>query len=437
MTYDITKPTAPTMPNLGKGVECIKLLASQITPDMREAVVPMLFPALGAYVSGSEFQYADLTWKEICGQMAHLIADSGMGKGQLTASIEAIMRKFRQHDEDELQKLVVWQKAVKTKGANKEKPARPDVAFFFPPSDVTNPAFLQNAMACETCGNHTQYYNMTEIEMADRLCGGHRQVSQTIRNIYDKERAGALRATADGVTGNPTLRANITFSSTPFSARKFYKYELFNGVLGRVVFSYKARQNRSGRIPRQGTYEESFLQKLDKFIVRLEACKGRFAIPQLNKLAEKLAQDMATIADLADDDVLWDMGKRAIVSAWKNGCILYILNDQCWTRAMSDLVEWLVYHDLWSKMQIFSDMLKGDDISTLDAVKKGPKNMLEDLPNPFNEAQLEALRLSVDKPKEGTKRQLSVWTARGFIEYSNQTGLYTKTDKYLKQDGKV
>ena len=145
MTYDITKPTAPTMPNLGKGVECIKLLASQITPDMREAVVPMLFPALGAYVSGSEFQYADLTWKEICGQMAHLIADSGMGKGQLTASIEAIMRKFRQHDEDELQKLVVWQKAVKTKGANKEKPARPDVAFFFPPSDVTNPAFLQNA----------------------------------------------------------------------------------------------------------------------------------------------------------------------------------------------------------------------------------------------------------------------------------------------------
>ena len=55
MTYDITKPTAPTMPNLGKGVECIKLLASQITPDMREAVVPMLFPALGAYVSDSRF----------------------------------------------------------------------------------------------------------------------------------------------------------------------------------------------------------------------------------------------------------------------------------------------------------------------------------------------------------------------------------------------
>ena len=437
MRYDISKASAPKMPNLGKGTECIKILLSQVSKDVREPLVPMLFPILGAHLSGTEFQYPDLTWKETCGMMANLVAESGGNKGQLSHLIEAICRDFRLHDETELKKLVEWQKQMKTKGANKEKPVRPDVAFWFPPSDVTNPAFIQNAMALEALGGRTQYLNLPEVEMADRMCGGHKQVTQVLRNIYDKQRAGALRATADGVTGNPLLRANLTISSTPFATRKFYKYELFNGVLGRVVFSYKARQNRSGRIPRQGTYEESFLQKLDKFIVRLEACKGRFVIPQLNKLAEKLAQDMATIADLADDDVLWDMGKRAIVSAWKNGCILYILNDQCWTRAMSDLVEWLVYHDLWSKMQIFSDMLKGDDISTLDAVKKGPKNMLEDLPNPFNEAQLEALRLSVDKPKEGTKRQLSVWTARGFIEYSNQTGLYTKTDKYLKQDGKV
>lgn len=430
--YDITKPLAPKMPNLGKGVECIKLLASQVSPDMREAIVPMLFPALGAYVCGSEFQYPDLSWKEMCGQMAHLIAESGMGKGQLTICIETIMRKLRQHDEEELQKLVVWQKTVKTKGANKEKPARPDVAFFFPPADVTNPAFLQNAMACEICGDHTQYYNMTEIEMADRMCGGHRQVSQMIRNIYDKQRAGALRATADGVTGNPILRANLTFSSTPFSARKFYKSELFVGTFGRIPFSYKARQERSGRIPRHGKFDEAFLEELDKYITRLEACKGRFVIPQLNKLADKLAADMATIADLADDDVLWDMGKRAIVSAWKDGCILYILNGQCWTRAMGDLVEWLVYHDLWSKMQVFGDMLKGGDTSTSEAGRTGPKNMLDDLQNSFNEAQLEALRVKSDKPKEGTKRQLRVWVSRGFIEYSAQTGLYTKTQKYLK-----
>ena len=207
MKYDISKLTAPKMPNLGKGTDCIKILLSQVSKDMHEPLVPMLFPVLGAHVNGSEFQYPDLTWKELCGQMANLVAESGGNKGQFSLLVEAICRDFRQHDDEELKKLMEWQKQVKKMGANKEKPVRPEIAFWFPPSDVTNPAFLQNAMACENLGERTQYFNMPEVEMADRMCGGHKQVTQMLRNIYDCQRAGALRATADGVTGNPILRA--------------------------------------------------------------------------------------------------------------------------------------------------------------------------------------------------------------------------------------
>ena len=138
---------------------------------------------------------------------------------------------------------------------------------------------------------------------------------------------------------------------------------------------------------------------------------------------------MAALADLTDDDTLWDLSKRAIVNAWKKGCVLYILNGQTWTKAMSEFVEWLMYYDLWSKNQIFGDMLKDGDTCVVEAQKSGPKNMLENLPDTFNEAQLEALRATMDKPKEGTKRQLRVWMSRGFITYSAQTGLYTKTKK--------
>ena len=98
MSYDITKPTAPKMPALGKGTECIKILLSQTSKDMHEPLVPMLFPVLGAHVSGSEFQYPDLSWKELCGQMANLVAESGGNKGQLSQLVEAICRDFRQHD---------------------------------------------------------------------------------------------------------------------------------------------------------------------------------------------------------------------------------------------------------------------------------------------------------------------------------------------------
>ena len=414
------------MPQLGKGTECIRLLLTQTSKDMHQPLVPMLFPVLGAHISGAEFQYPDLTWKEPCGLMATLVGDSGCNKGQLTNLVEAICRDFRQHDDAELKKLVEWQKQMKTKASTKEKPARPDVSFWFPPSDTTRPAFLQNAMALEAQGERTQYLNMPEVEMANGMCGGHRQVSQMLRNIYDRQRAGALRATADGVTGNPLLRANITLSATPVAARSFFKSELFNGTFGRMVFSYKARNNRDGRIPRQGKYSDEFYQKLDSYLVRLDICKGRYIIRQLNKLADKMAEDMASLADLTDDDILWDCSKRAIVSAWKAGCIMWVLNNQTWTRSMGELVEWLVYRDLWSKMQLFADMLSQDADVVSEAQRRGPKNMLDDLPNEFNEQQLEALRMQMGKSKEGTKNQLYKWVFRKFITYNEQTGLYEK-----------
>lgn len=431
MRYDISKPTAPKMPSLLKGTDCIKLLLSQVSKDMREPLVPMLFPILGAHVSGCQFLYPDLTYKELCGQMANLVADSGANKGQLSYLVEAICRSFRAHDKEELEKLVNWQKQVKTRAANKEKPTRPDVAFWFPPSDVTNPAFLQNAMACEMNGEVTQYINMPEIEMADRLCGGHKQVSQMLRNIYDRQRAGALRATAEGVTGNPILRANFTISSTPVATEKFYKNELFNGTFGRMVFSYKPRSSRNGRIPRLGKFTDEFYTTLDVFLLRLQTGKGRFIVKPLNKLADKLAEDMAQMADLADDDILWDISKRALVSAWKAGCVMWLLNDQTWTRAMGELVEWLVYHDIWSKMQLFGDLLSVNKDPVAESQRKGPKNMLNNLTDTFTIAQLQALRREMGKSEEGARLQINVWKNRGFIDYDAATDSYSKTKRYI------
>ncbi len=81
MKYDISKQSAPKIPNLGKGTECVRLLLSQTSKDMHEPLVPMLFPPLGAHLSGSEFLYPDLTWKDTCGQMANLVAEKWVDKG--------------------------------------------------------------------------------------------------------------------------------------------------------------------------------------------------------------------------------------------------------------------------------------------------------------------------------------------------------------------
>ena len=267
--------------------------------------------------------------------------------------------------------------------------------------------------------------------MADKICGGHKNVSVTVRNIYDRKRCGAMRATEQGVTGNPLLRANITFSSVPESARTFYQKDMMNGFFGRIPFAYRARGERKGKIPRQGDYDEDFLRQLDDYLMRLDSCKGRFVVKQLNKIADQLAEEMARLADLADDDVLFELSHRSIFAAWKKGATLWILNNQTFTRSIGEYMVWFCYFDLWSKVRVFGDMLKIGDALMGNAQKGGPKNMLDSLDNSFNEQQLQALRESLGKSSEGTKHQLNVWKNRKFITYSEQTGLYTKTEEYL------
>ena len=95
MRYDVSKATAPAMPNLGKGTECVKLLLSQVSKDIQEPLLPMTLPALAAHLCEVEFMYSDNKYYELCGQMGHLIGPSGIGKDQLHDLIEAIQRSFR------------------------------------------------------------------------------------------------------------------------------------------------------------------------------------------------------------------------------------------------------------------------------------------------------------------------------------------------------
>lgn len=428
MKYDIFSDVAPAMPKPGLGTEIISLYLSQVSLEMRQAIAPMPFSAFASHLKDVKVKFSSNAWVELHGQINHLIGSSGVGKDQLEKVVEAICRKFRAHDEVEMQKLAAWNAKPKKEREENKKMA---VAIYFPPADTTKPAFIQNAIECEKEG-HAQYFNQSEVEMLDNLCGGRKASGQMLINIHDVKRNGALRATAEGVTGNPVMRANINVSSTVEAAREYYKHEIRKGKLGRVSFSYKPRGERKGKIPREGTYDEVFLSKLDEYVERLDSVKGRFIIEPLNKLADKLAEEMAKVADIADDDTLFELSHRCITAAWKKGATLWLLNNQTWTRSIGEFVVWFCYYDLWSKMQVLGDMFM-PNISAKQIHRSGPQNMLTLLGNTFSQADLEALRARMDKPLEDTKHQLNVWAHRGYITYSAQTGLYTKTAKFKKK----
>ena len=139
MKYDITKPTAPAMPTLGKGTECFKLLLSQTSQDMNAPLLPMLAPVLGAKISQAEFQYPSGQWLEMCGQQAALIADSAGNKGQLGLLVEACNRDFRRDDAEELKKYLQYQKTYKKRSQSKERPEEVFPLLRFLPGDCSKP----------------------------------------------------------------------------------------------------------------------------------------------------------------------------------------------------------------------------------------------------------------------------------------------------------
>ena len=435
MTYDIFSSNPAQEPSTGRGTEFLKFFTSKASAKMRQPLKPSAFPAVSAHIpSEVKMKYSDGKYYEIgAGQLSHLIGVSGIGKREQSHLVGATCRDFEAHDTAEFQRLALWSSQMKSRAANRAKPERPtDIYFLYPPEDITKPAFAQNCQALEQNGGLTQYINLSECEAATRIAGSKSQMSVLIRNAYDVERGGGqLRASESGISANPVIRLCMTMSSTPEVAQAFYKRDMRNGFFSRINIAYVPRGERIGKIPKQKDYDEDYLATMDMYLQKLKTARGSFCVKQLNNVADQLAEEMVDLANLADSDDLFEISHRSIFSAWKKAAVLWLLNDQTYTRSIGEWMVYFCYYDLWARLQVFDQMISPGDVQTDNTHKRGQVNMLESLPDPFSEQQLENLRISLGKSKEGTKHQISVWVNRNFVAYSNQTGLYTKTEDYL------
>ena len=60
MKYYIDNKTAPNMPTLGKGTECIQIIPSQASETMLLLIIPNFFTLLGTQVCVFKFQHPEL-----------------------------------------------------------------------------------------------------------------------------------------------------------------------------------------------------------------------------------------------------------------------------------------------------------------------------------------------------------------------------------------
>ena len=69
------------MLKLENRTKSLKNLLFQASKGVIYPLFPMIFPSLGPHISGTKFPNLGLKWKETCGKVANLMAESGENKG--------------------------------------------------------------------------------------------------------------------------------------------------------------------------------------------------------------------------------------------------------------------------------------------------------------------------------------------------------------------
>ena len=396
----------------------IKLLVSR-TPDVyKPAVAHAVFPSLGAHLHRVRFKYIDNVEHEAT-LMNVLMAGTGAGKDCISEPINRIMADIRRRDEDNLRREREWKNEVTSKGANKDKRQRPEGLIIQEiDADMTNPAFV---MRMAEADGHFLYTKLNEIDQFDALRGSGRggQQFQIMCLAFDPgNRYGQTRVGVQSVTEKVTIRFNWNAATTIQKGKRYFSRVLTDGPISRINFCTIPEREIGADMPVYGTYDAAFDEELRPYIENLVKAQGLIDCPQAYKLAQTLKEECADFARLSQSRVYENLSFRANVIAYLKACVLYVANGCRWDKTFEDFIRWSLQYDLACKMEFF-----GADIEEAQAAggprnKKGPRNLLELLPDQFTFREVVQTRLREGKNEEGTYKMLRQWIYRGYIQQS-------------------
>ena len=99
--------------------------------------------------------------------------------------------------------------------------------------------------------------------------------------------------------------------------------------------------------------------------------------------------------------------------AFLKAMVLYVAQGE-FGKLEEDFIRWSLRYDLWCKMRFFGDAIaKGD---SGEEQKKGPKSLLDDLPDQFDKAAAIAVRRKAGLSQNGVEDMLRTWKNRGYID---------------------
>ena len=421
----------PPMPK--KMPKLIELLTSRSPEIYKPAVANAAFPPLGTHLCKVRFCYTDNVEHEAT-LMNCLMAGTGAGKGCIDEPINHIMADIKHRDEENTRRENEWKKDCQKKGANKDKLVRPEglVIQQIDP-DMTKPALVTRMDEAE---DHFVYVKLNELDLFEQLKGQTgKQHFQLMCLAFDPgAEYGQTRVGTQSVTARPKCRFNWNACTTIQKGRKFFSRVLTDGPISRINFCTIPEVEIGAEQPIYGKYDAEFDEQLKPYIDNLTSARGLIDCPQAYKLAKKMQEDCAEFARLSQDQTYWNLSHRAIVIAWLKACVLYVANGQKWEKSIEDFIKWSLDYDMYCKMAFF-----GEDIerATYDGERigtRGPRNLLELLPDEFTIEDAKRVRQSQGLSNNGNycMKMIRTWKNRGYV-IQNTEYSFKKAPKFINK----
>ena len=222
-----------------------------------------------------------------------LVAESGTGKGCIDEPINHIMADIRERDAVNERREDEYKQECNSKGANKDKPNRPEGLIIQEiHGDMTNAALVTRLDEAE---GHFLYVKVNEIQMFDALKGngkaGHQYMLMCL-SFDPGNRYGQTRVGTQSVSKTVCVRLNWNASTTPHKARQYFKSVVEDGPVQRINFITIPEREIGAEQLAFGEYDASFDEALKPYIANLCASRGTIDCPEAIKLIKKLTKKL-------------------------------------------------------------------------------------------------------------------------------------------------
>ena len=404
-------PEPPAMPE--KLPKLVELLISRTPEIYKPAVAHAIFPPLATHLWQTSFRYIDNVVHEATLSTC-LLAGTGAGKSSVDKPIRYIMEDIRKRDAENLKREKEWKEEVTRKGANKDKRKRPDnLVIQEIDADMTSPAFVMRTAEAQ---GRFLYTSLNELDQFDALRGSGNQQFRIMCLAFDPFNLfGQQRVGVQSVTERVTIRFNWNASTTIQKGQRYFSKVLTDGPISRINFCTIPEREIGDEMPVYGDYNDAYREALKPYIENLNNARGLVDCPEAFQLALKLKDENAEFSRLSQDRVYENLSFRANVIAYLKACVLYVANGCKWEPEIDEFIRWSERYDLYCKMRFFGDAIKRANDTGEKSSKRGPSNMLMQLPDEFTYQQVIDLRVANGMSQKGTSKMLGNWKDRHYI----------------------